>query len=102
MGLWAKIDGGNKKVSQVIVAEKEYVDTLVGTWIECTDRQPRIDSTYDSAQDKFIPVKPYDSWVYDAEKNIWNPPVARPTDGSPDDRYVWDEENTNWVKYTGN
>jgi len=49
---------------------------------------------YDEQLDGFIPPKPYDSWILDESKGIWEAPVAYPAD---DTIYTWDEEAGNWV-----
>ena len=38
-------------------------------------------------------VKPYLSWVYNEEKQIWEAPISKPegVDG------FWDEENKQWL-----
>jgi len=48
---------------------------------------------FDEARDAFIPPKPYDSWVLNEEKCIWDAPTPRPTDGG---RYSWNEEKKQW------
>ena len=97
MALFARIDGGNNKVQQVIVAEQSFVNNQMGTWIECTDRQPILNSTYDSGLDKFIPVQPYDSWTLNAEKTDWIPPVEKPAiDEASGKRPVWNEGAQEW------
>ena len=54
-----------------------------------------IGSTYDSARDAFIPLKPFNSWTLDEETCTWQPPVPRPTD---DKVYTWDEDNQQWIE----
>jgi len=51
--------------------------------------------TYDVERDAFIPPKPYNSWILNDDTCVWESPVAYPNDGK---RYVWDEDNTNWVE----
>lgn len=55
-----------------------------------------VDYYYDSSVDRFIPPKPYPSWVLDSEYN-WQPPLPYPTDGK---KYEWDEESVNYVEIT--
>jgi hypothetical protein len=50
--------------------------------------------TYDAELDAFIAPKPFESWVLDEETCRWEAPVPYPTDG---ERYVWDEEATDWA-----
>jgi len=113
MAHFAKVVDG--KVSQVIVAEKEFFDTFVdsspGEWIQtsynthggvhATGGTPMrknyagIGFTYDRTKDAFIPPQPFASWTLDDNSCLWNAPVARPTDGKV---YKWDEATTNWIE----
>ncbi len=89
MAHFAKVVDG--KVSQVIVAEKEFFDTFVdsspGEWIQtsynthggvhATGGTPLrknyagIGFTYDAVRDAFIPPKPDDSYVLNDETCLW-------------------------------
>ena len=119
MSHFAKVTDG--KVTQVIVAEKEFFDTYVdstpGEWIQTSyntrggihygqDGQPDggvalrgnyagIGYTYDRTNDVFYAPKPYASWVLNNTTWTWEAPVAMPTD---DKRYTWDEATTSWVE----
>ena len=61
--------------------------------------------TYDSAKDKFISPKPFDSWVLNSNDD-WEAPVAYPNvdeiNSNPVDIF-WDETNQKWTgkTYTG-
>lgn len=123
MGHFAKVVDG--KVTQVIVAEKEFfdsfVDTSPGTWLRTSyntrggkyylpnsnDLHPDqsialrknyagIGFSYDAQRDAFIPPQPYASWVLNEESCLWDAPVAYPQDGKA---YRWDEETTSWVEF---
>ena len=119
MSHFAKVTDG--KVTQVIVAEKEFFDTYVdstpGEWIQTSyntrggvhygqDGQPDggvalrgnyagIGYTYDRTNDVFYAPQPYPSWTISAPDWTWKAPVAMPTDGK---QYRWDEATTNWVE----
>ena len=113
MAHFAKVVDG--KVSQVIVAEKEFFQTFVdsspGEWIQtsynthggvhATGGTPLrknyagIGFTYDRTRDAFIPPQPFASWTLDDNSCLWNAPVAMPTDGK---QYTWDEATTAWVE----
>ena len=95
MTLFAKIDGANNKVAKVIVAEQDFIDNQIGTWIECTNRQPQLNSLYDVDLDKFIPAQTYPSWTLNEAKDLWLPPTPRPT---AEDNFhaVWNEATTSW------
>jgi hypothetical protein len=115
MAHFAKVVDG--KVSQVIVAEKEFFDTFVdsspGEWIQTSynthggvhknggtplrKNYAGIGFTYDRTRDAFIPPQPFASWVLDEQTCLWNAPVAMPTDG---EFYTWDEATTSWVEVT--
>jgi hypothetical protein len=119
MSHFAKVTDG--KVTQVIVAEKEFFDTYVdstpGEWIQTSyntrggvhygqDGNPDggvalrgnyagIGYTYDRTNDVFYVPQPYPSWTISAPDWTWKAPVAMPTDGK---QYRWDEATTSWVE----
>lgn len=84
--------------AQIFLAEELG---LGGIWIESKlDGSIRYNAaipgmTYDAENDAFIPVKPFDSWVLDAETFQWKAPVAQ-----PEGFYDWDEESLTWVEFT--
>ena len=113
MSHFAKVTDG--KVTQVIVAEKEFFDTYVdstpGEWIQTSyntqggvhklggtplrGNYAGIGYTYDRTNDVFYAPQPYASWVLDNTTWTWEAPVAMPTD---DKKYTWDEAVKNWVE----
>jgi len=113
MSHFAKVTDG--KVTQVIVAEKEFFDTYVdstpGEWIQTSyntqggvhklggtplrGNYAGIGYTYDRTNDVFYAPQPYASWVLNNTTWSWEAPVAMPTD---DKRYTWDEATTSWVE----
>jgi hypothetical protein len=113
MSHFAKVTDG--KVTQVIVAEKEFFDTYVdstpGEWIQTSyntqggvhklggtplrGNYAGIGYTYDRTNDVFYAPQPYASWVLNKTTWSWEAPVAMPTD---DKRYTWDEATTSWVE----
>ena len=125
MSHFAKVTDG--KVTQVIVAEKEFFDTYVdstpGEWIqtsyntrqgkhynpetgELSDDQSKalrgnyagIGYTYDRTNDVFYPPSPFPSWVLNNTTWSWEAPTAMPDDGK---LYKWDEPTTSWIETTG-
>jgi hypothetical protein len=113
MSHFAKVLDG--KVTQVIVAEKEFFDTFVdsspGTWLQTSynthgNQHPEgrplrgnyagIGYTYDSTNDVFYAPQPYPSWILNNNTWLWESPISYPTDGK---RYIWDETITNWVEH---
>jgi hypothetical protein len=113
MSHFAKVTDG--KVTQVIVAEKEFFDTYVdstpGEWIQTSyntqggihklggtplrGNYAGIGYTYDRTNDVFYAPQPFASWVLNNTTWSWEAPVAMPTD---DKRYTWDEAVKNWVE----
>jgi hypothetical protein len=112
MAHFAKIDGGI--VTQVIVTEQDYVDTIDGQWVQTSyntyggihyapnSNEPDggialrknyagIGDTYDAERDAFIPLKPYDSWLLDEPTCTWEAPVPR-----PEGNYTWNESTQAW------
>jgi hypothetical protein len=104
----------DRKVIQVIVAEKDFfktfVDSSAGDWIQTSyntiggqhtqggtplrGNYAGIGYTYDRTNDVFYPPQPYPSWTIEAPTWTWTPPVPYPTD---DNRYNWDETTKTWV-----
>jgi hypothetical protein len=115
MSHFAKVTDG--KVTQVIVAEKEFFDTYVdstpGEWIQTSyntqggvhklggtplrGNYAGIGYTYDRTNDVFYAPQPYPSWTISAPTWTWEAPVAMPTDGK---LYKWDEATTSWIEVT--
>lgn len=111
MAHFARVENG--LVTQVLVAEQDYIDTLEDKelWIQTSyntiggehrlggvplrKNYAGIGYTYDAVRDAFIPPQPYPSWVLDEQKCLWKPPVAIPQDGKA---YYWDEEIQNWAE----
>jgi hypothetical protein len=110
MSHFAKVLDG--KVTQVIVAEKEFFDTFVdsspGTWLQTSynthgNQHPEgrplrgnyagIGYTYDATNDVFYAQQPYPSWTLNNTTWLWEAPVAMPTDSKI---YKWNESITNW------
>ena len=50
---------------------------------------------YDSTLDAFIPPKIFNSWIFNKDTCVYDPPISR-----PDGVYFWDEANTKWVGIT--
>ena len=110
MSHYAKIENGI--VTQVIVAEQEFIDIFVdtspGEWIQTSyntyggehpENKPLrknhagVGYTYDLQRDAFIEPQPFNSWTLNEDTCLWESPVPYPTDGK---MYSWDEETTNW------
>jgi hypothetical protein len=98
MAYFAKINKNNI-VTQVIVADQEFIDLQEGTWLETSKNGYRknyagIGYTYDSIKDAFIPPKPYPSWILNENTCRWESPIPYPNDG---EWYKWDEINQQWI-----
>lgn len=107
MAHYAKIENG--LVTQVLVAEQEFIDTLDGQWLQTSyntqankhklggnplrGNYAGIGYIYDSVNDVFYAQKPYESWVLDESTWTWKAPIAMPTD---DKLYYWNEEIQSW------
>lgn len=53
---------------------------------------------YDATIDGFVPPKPFNSAVLNAEKGLWEAPVPIPTTPPPAGKvYLWDEPSLGWV-----
>jgi hypothetical protein len=107
MAHFAKVVAG--KVTEVIVAEQEFVDTLPGQWIQTSyntygNQHPEnrplrgnyagIGYTYDAVNDVFIPPQPFSSWSLNSAY-LWEAPVVAPQDGK---QYRWDEDTVSWIE----
>ena len=111
MSHFAKVLDG--KVTQVIVAEKEFFDTFVdtspGEWIQTSyntfGNQHKLGGTplrgnfagvgftYDRQNDVFYGPQPYASWTLNQTTWLWEAPTPMPQDGK---LYRWDEATTSW------
>ncbi len=102
----------NGIVTQVIVAEQDFIDTLENPneWVQTSyntyagkhklggtplrKNYAGIGYTYDKERDAFIPPKPYTSWLLNEEMCQWQPPVPYP---NIEKRYNWNETDLEWV-----
>jgi len=121
MSHYAKVENGI--VTQVIVAEQDFIDAQEGTWVQTSyntyggvhyspdSGQPDggialrknyagVGYIYDSARDAFYGQQPYASWALNEATCLWESPVPYPDDG---ERYIWDEDayqednTTGWI-----
>jgi hypothetical protein len=94
MSRYAKINSDNI-VENVIICEDFQVSSLEGIYIKETadTNTANIGERYDAANNKFIPAKPYPSWIL-GEDFEWHSPVGcSPSDGT----YEWHEDTQEWV-----
>ena len=98
---FARIHSLNKKVTKVIVANQEFIDSLadnefwVASSVSDTKKLADINDKYDVENNTFTSPKPYESWTFDNTSWQWQPPVSIPNQTN-EEGYVWNEENTNW------
>jgi hypothetical protein len=100
----------NNLVTEVIVAEQDFIDTLSGEWIQTSyntyagkhpEERPLRKNyagegfSYDRTRNAFVPPKTFPSWVIDEDTCLWKAPVDYPSDTT--DLYGWDEDAGDWV-----
>jgi hypothetical protein len=56
----------------------------------CTFGETMIGATWTGS--KFIPVTPFESWIWNDELNVWEAPILQPEDGT----YEWNEDTKSW------
>jgi len=112
MSHFAKIDSNNI-VTEVIVAEQDFINSgAVGdsfNWVQMSihgnfrGATGSIGMEYHKDIDKFLPVKPYASWVLN-DSNMWVTPSEYPGNLSMDapltETYTWNEETQSWDEVT--
>ena len=97
-------------VVNVIVAEKEIIDTLPGQWVQTSyntqagkhsqggqalrKNYAGVGFIYDKKRDAFYEPSPYKSWILNEETCHWESPTPYPADGKT---YVWDETFKAWI-----
>jgi hypothetical protein len=120
MAHFAKVKNGI--VTQVIVAEQNFIDTLEkpNEWVQTSyntyggkhynaetkqvDNKPPLRKNYagigfkyDKELDAFIPPQPYPSWKLDTDTCLWESPIPYPDFNK---QYIWNESEQEWT-YTG-
>ena len=114
MAHYALIEDG--VVTNVIVAEQDFIDTQSGTWVQTSyntragvhilqgtplrKNYAGIGYVYDADRDAFYAPSPYPSWVLDEDTCTWEAPIAYPSDASEEKRYTWDESTLSWIEVT--
>ena len=59
-----------------------------------------INATYDTDNDKFIPVWAHPSWTFNKNTWAWEPPVAYPSGYNASiPTHIWNEEEQAWFKW---
>ena len=86
-------------LTDLIIADQDFVDTLDGVWVLCTDKNG-VGNQYDPVSGTCYPPKPFPSWVKDIPNNYWVAPVPPPDDhgfGEGEQLYIWDEGSQSWT-----
>jgi hypothetical protein len=94
-------DCGNLQFPESEPIGQEFIASigLDGEWIQTSyndnfrKKFAGVGFEYHQELDAFIEAKIYNSWVLNTEKCIYESPVEKPTDG----KYIWDEEQLNWI-----
>lgn len=104
MAHFAKVENGI--VTNVIVAEQEFIDTGAlgdpASWIQTSYNGSirglfaGIGYIYDAELDVFLPPKPFESWTVNSETKSWQAPVPCPSEG----RWIWNESEQQWDEDT--
>ena len=124
MSHFAEVKNGT--VTQVIVAEQDFIDTLpnASEWIQTSyntfggvhynpetgepddgialrKNYAGVGSLYDETVDAFYDPQPFSSWLLNEDTYLWESPIAYPEDGQ---RYAWNEDTISWdlVEETNN
>lgn len=104
MSKYAKINLQNI-VENIIECEDSEIYTQNGTHIKVTENTGNVSIgfEYSLENNKFIPIKPFDSWVLNEESFTWKAPVDIPNDATVTPlgsviNYTWNEENQEWIK----
>jgi len=109
MSHFAKVE--NNIVTEVIVAEQDFIDTLDGEWIQTSyntyynehrlngtplrGNYAGIGYTYDRVNDVFYAPQPFGSWILNTNTWAWEPPIERPSNAvinGGNVMYRWDED----------
>lgn len=125
MAHFARVENG--KVTNVIVAEQEHINTLPDKekWIQTSYNTLNgkhllggtplrgnfagIGSIYNAEEDYFTDPRPVDyqgkpclSWIFNKEHYRWDPPPGTTHDGYPSGPggFAWDETNLKWIPNT--
>lgn len=114
MAHFAELDENNI-VKQVLVIPNEQEHRgqdfcandlgLGGRWIQTSYNSnirknfAGIGHYYDETLDAFIPPKPFESWILNTTKCVWESPIPYPTDG---ELYEWNEQLQEWEQVHAN
>ena len=87
----------NNKVTDVIVADQEFIDGITemeaAHWVESSSICKGWN--YDPQAQVFYPPQSYPSWTLDKDTWTWVAPKDKPDDGK---EYMWYESINNWAE----
>jgi len=91
---YAKIEQGI--VTNLILCEDSQIGSQNGYHVKVTEatREGKIGSTYDSVNNKFIDVKPFESWLFNETTFEWESPLG----AKPEGKDFWREDLQEWKK----
>ncbi len=95
MSVYAVLENG--LVGNIVVADDENFFAIAypkSTVIEITEETGVANIGVEFLDGKFVPIKPWNSWVFNSETWLWEAPEAYPTD---EGIYLWDEASLSWV-----
>ncbi len=86
----------NNKVTDIVIAEQDFIDTLSDKDFYIKDdgtitNRAGIGSMYDTIRNAFISPKPFPSWTLNETTYQWEAPTPK-----PDGNYIWNEETKAW------
>lgn len=89
----------NNIVTNIVIFDDSNIDVLNSfkETYEVDEIIPAVDNTYINGEydgSKFWPLKPYPSWIKNAESNEWQAPVSIP-ENIPH-KYIWSEDTASW------
>jgi hypothetical protein len=89
---YAKIEEG--LVTNVILCEDSQIGSQNGYYVRITEltRDGNIGSAYDSVNNKFIDVKPFESWTFNETTFEWESPLGQ----KPEGKDFWREDLQEW------
>lgn len=91
------------QLQHILATDSKFAAILLSdpVIVELTD-EPNLSAlsagaTYDENTATYIPVKLYNSWIWNDQVKDWRPPVEVPTGVTETTAWAWSEEEVNWV-----
>ena len=109
---WAELDNNNVVIQVLTTDDSDInegydwlVENLGGKWVKtAVDGSIRknfagIGYVYDENRNAFIPPKPFNSWILNEEKCIWEAPFPSP-ENTDTVYHIWNEASQKWIPVT--